>query len=146
MFVIISGCYSDWSIVGYVKTEEEAIQYTLDGETYYQEISKIKVGKEIMEKKRYTKVGVCFRTKDLINWTNTDIRKDYSDEPFKKVERDSYLNMGWIYLEHLSDGYIEKSLKIINDEFSFIKYELSKLENKSQMYIFLESQNINIRF
>lgn len=144
MYLIIEGYYSDWNVIGYVKTEEEAIQYCLDGECYYEEIKEIKVGQEIMQKKRYTKVGICFRTADLENWTNTDIRKDYSDKSFKEIERKASLTFGWVLLEHLSDGNIEKSIKILNDEFNFLKYEMSKLETKELKNNFLKNQNIYI--
>ena len=142
MYVIVTGEYSDWQLIGYVKTEEEAIQYCLDGRCYYQQIDKIKVNEKIMKQKRYTKVGICFRTNDLIEWTNTDIRKYYSDKPFEDVENIANLKFGWILLEHLSED-VEKSIKILNDKFSFIKYEINLLNTLEEKYLFLKEQGIN---
>lgn len=140
MYIIMIDDY-DSNLVGWTESEDEAIQFCLNENFFYEKLDKLQVTKEIMNRRRFTQTEMCFRSRDLKEWDNTNIRFRYSDKEFKKPTIQYDLNMGWICLCHNSDDK-EEAKRIINERFEIIKYNLDKLEDSLEKAKYLRSLEI----
>jgi|LGVE01.1.fsa_nt_gb hypothetical protein len=126
MYVIITGEYSDWDIVGYFGKEEDAKKYCLinndpHDDYYYIEIKKLDLTKKQREVKLYCRHKVVFdlgrdgyfEMREESEECDYDL-KEYTNEPAKYNLSDNY-DSGWIsYKINCSDR--KKAEKIAQDK------------------------------
>jgi len=135
----------DYDVVasGYVTDENEAIQFCLDGQHIYRELSKLEVSPEIMNKERFTLVEIVFRLKEG-EWNSDDVRIYHSDKPFEKITDTHNLKFGWIGLQTVVDKNktIEDAKQSTYELFDFIIEKVDSLENYSDKVYILKGYDV----